>query len=165
MSQYVDQPTHGLEILDLVFTSDQNLVSHVDMEAFPTFTDHKILYVKVNYKLGRKPDREEMFLLDSAKRLKLLDFAKAPWPDIRKALKAIDWSPMESLARASPTIAHSWLLTQVLPILERLVPARKKGGGGRNKLHRRRKLIWRKLHKIQNKLHNSTSIRKRTKLN
>ena len=164
MSQYVDQPTHGLEILDLVFTSDQNLVSHVDMEAFPTFTDHKILYVKVNYKLGRQPDREEMFLLDSAKRLKLLDFAKAPWPDIRKALKAIDWSPMESLARASPTIAHSWLLTQVLPIMERLVPARKKGGGGRNKLHRRRKLIWRKLHKIQNKLHNSTSIMKLTRL-
>ena len=117
MSQYVDQPTHGVEILDLVFTSDQSLVSHINMESFPTFTDHKILSIKVNYKLGKKLTKDEMFLLDSGRRLRKLDFAKAPWPDIRENLKNIDWSPMENLSKVSPTVAHSWFLVQVLPIL------------------------------------------------
>ena len=69
MVQLVDQPTHGVEVLDLVFTSDQHLVSHIDMEPFPEFTDHKILSIKVNFMLGKKPVKEEMFLLDSGRRL------------------------------------------------------------------------------------------------
>ena len=48
MAQLVDQPSHGVEILDLVYSSDQDLVSHIDMEPFPEFTDHKILSIKVN---------------------------------------------------------------------------------------------------------------------
>ena len=54
MAQLVDQPTHGVEILDLVFTSDLAAVSHIDMESFPLFTDHKVLSIKVTFKLGEK---------------------------------------------------------------------------------------------------------------
>ena len=164
MTQMVDQPTHGVEILDLVFTNDQQLVSHLDMEPFPQFTDHKILSIKVSFKLGVKPAKEEMFLLDSGRRLRRLDFTKAPWTDIRTKLKDIDWSPMSRLARVSPTIAHNWLLVQILPILESLVPARKLGDGGRNKLHRRRKLLWRKLKKIKIRLQRATSVQKLARL-
>ena len=88
--QQVDKPTHGNEILDLVYTNDHHLTSHIDMEPFLEFTDHNILTVKVNFKLGVKPEREEMYLLDSARRLKLLDFTKASWADINKQLSLID---------------------------------------------------------------------------
>ena len=164
MAQLVDQPTHGVEILDLVFTSDQQLVSHINMEPFPQFTDHKILSITVSFKLGVMPGKEEMFLLDSGRRLRRLDFSKAPWPDIRVKLKDIDWSPMSRLARASPTLAHSWFLLQILPILEKLVPNRKEGVGGRSKLHRKRKLLWRKLGRIRRRLENATSVQKLAKL-
>ena len=164
MAQYVDQPTHNVEVLDLVFTSDQELVSHISTESFPSFTDHKVLSVKVNYLLGKKPIRDEMFLLDSGCRLRKLDFSKAPWPNIRRELGKLDWSPISKLATVSPTLAHSWFLYQILPVLESLVPKRREGGGGRNRQHRKRKLIWRKLSKIKDQMNRATSVQKLSKL-
>ena len=140
MVQLVGIPTHGKDILDLVFTSDPHSVTHVDMESFPEFTDHSVLSVEVNFKLGVPPKKEQMFLLDSARRLHKLDFTKAPWQDIRKKLNNVDWSPLPRLASVNPTLAHSFFLQQILPILENLVPARKLEKG-RSRLHRKRKLI------------------------
>ena len=70
LAQYVDLITHEKEILDLFYCSDPQLVTHVDTEYFPRFTDHKILTISVNYLLGKAPIKEEMSLLDSGKRLK-----------------------------------------------------------------------------------------------
>ena len=163
MVQMVDKPTHCVEILDLVYTSDQCSVSHIDMESFPMFTDHRVLTVNVSFKLGKTAYKEEMFLLDSCRRLRKLDFRKAPWPDIKQNLKGIDWSPMSRLARINPTIAHSWFLVKLVPVLEKLVPV-KMNSGGRNRLHRKRKLLWRKLGKIKVKLHNASSVQKIARL-
>ena len=161
--QQNDQPTHSLEILDLVFSSDQNLISHIRTDNFEQFTDHAVLTIGVNYKLGAKPIRSESFLLDSANRLKKLDFNKASWPDIKAELAKISWSPMAKLAKSSPNIAHSWFLCQILPILEKLVPMRSVGGG-RSKEHRKRKLIWRKLRKLRERIEHSTSAYKLSRL-
>ena len=147
MVQLVGNPTHGKEILDLVFTSDPHFVSHISLEPFPVFTDHSVLSIMVNCKLETTPNKEQMFILDSARRLNKLDFSKAPWLDIKKSLKSVDWSPLSRLASVNPSLAHSWFLQQILPILENLVPD-KKIGKGRSKLHRKRKLIWRKIRKI-----------------
>ena len=163
MVQLVGSPTHGREILDLVFTSDQNFVSHISMEPYSMFTDHSVLSMTVNWELGSTPTKEKMFLLDSARRLHNLNFNKAPWLDIKTKLKSVDWSPMSRLASINPTLAHSWLLQQVLPILENLVPA-KQVWKGRSKLHKQRKLIWRKLKKIKEKIQKATSNQKVFKL-
>ena len=104
-----------------------------------------------------------MFLLDSGRRLRKLDFRKAPWPEIKRKLKDIDWSPMSRMARCNPTIAHSWFLVQLLPILESLVPVRC-GTGGRSRQHRRRKLLWRKLRKLKTRMHNASSVQKLARL-
>ena len=96
------------------------------------FTDHSVLSMTVNCELGTTPTKEQMFLLDSARRLHNLDFSKAPWLDVKKKLKSIDWSPLSRLASINPTLAHSWFLQQVLPILENLVPVRHVGKGLRN---------------------------------
>ena len=69
MAQYVDQVTHEKEILDLFYTSDPQLVSHITTEHFPRFTDHKIVTINVNYLLSKKPVKDEMSLLDSGQRL------------------------------------------------------------------------------------------------
>ena len=72
---------------------------------------------------------------------------------------------MSRLARSSPTIAHSWFLVQLLPVLESLVPVRRESGtGGRSKSHRRRKLLWRKLGKVRKKLDRATSVQKLARL-
>ena len=149
---------------NLFFSTDQELVQHIDLDSFLSLTDHSGMSIHVNYKLDKKTVKEETFLLDSARRLRKLDFRKAPWQDISRSLRDIDWSPMKGLAMISPTVAHSWLLLQVIPILERLVPTRKQIRGSRNKLCRKRKLLWRKLAKIKDKLRKSTSAHKIAKL-
>ena len=71
---------------------------------------------------------------------------------------------MTRLAKLSPTIAHSWLLLQILPILERLVPPRNRVGGSRSRLHRKRRVLWRKLRRLKIKMENATSIQKLSRL-
>ena len=154
----------NVEILDLFYTSNHHLVSHISTEAFDNFTDHKIVTVTVNYQLGKEPVKEKNYLLDSACRLGKLDFSKAPWPEIKKELKELNWSTMSHLASKSPTLAHSWFLYQLIPVLERLVPERRVILGGRNRLHRNRKLLWRKLKTIKEKLGKTTSVAKLVKL-
>ena len=70
---------------------------------------------------------------------------------------------MSKLVKSSPSVAHSWFLAQLLPIMESLVPSKQRAMG-RNKLHRKRKLLWRKLRKLKLKIQNATSFSKVTRL-
>ena len=120
--QYVDKVTHGNEILDLIYTNDNDLVSSIQAEPWPTFTDHSVVSATVSYQLGREPAKMETHLLDSGRRLKKLNFYKAPWPEIQSELRKVDWEPMIQLAKDSPTAGHTWFMDQLIPILEKLVP-------------------------------------------
>ena len=89
--QQVDQPTHGIEILDLIFSNDQDLVSSVSVEAWPRFTDHKIVTANVSYQVGDDHSAKEKYLLECGRRLKKLNFNKASWSEIKHELSEIDW--------------------------------------------------------------------------
>ena len=143
MAQQVDKVTHGKEVLDLLFTNNPDLIHSIMTESFPLFTDHEVVTIGVNYKLSKSAPRKQEHLLDSARRLNCLDFQKAPWDSIRKELKMVDWSPMERLAKTSPTVAHSYLISKIIPIMERLVPLRNIGGKRRSRQTRQRNLLWR----------------------
>ena len=107
---------------------------------------------------------EEVHLLDSGRRLKKLNFSKAPWPEIKTELTQLDWQPMEKLAKESPVSAHAWFLDKLIPILEKLVPLKKPKKKGINRMARKGNLLWRKLSKIQLKIQSSSSLPKLTKL-
>ena len=57
MAQYINKITHGREILDLVFSNDPNLVHSISTEPFPTFTDHLLVTLRVNYQLQKTPEK------------------------------------------------------------------------------------------------------------
>ena len=97
-------------------------------------------------------------------RLKKLNFNKAPWSEIQAELRKIDWAPMSDLAETSPEAAHNWFMEQLLPLLERFVPAKGPKKKGRNRMERRRNLLWRRLNKIQKRIQSSSSSSKLTKL-
>ena len=165
MIQQVDQATHGREILDLIFTNNEDLVSSVAVESWPSFTDHSTVTATVSYKLEQNKDVEETHLLDSGKRLKRLNFNKAPWQDIQAELRHIDWSPMQELAKASPTAAHSWFIETIVPLLEKFVPERaSRGGKKRSNIDRRRKLMWRRLGTIMKRIRATSSVSKLSRL-
>ena len=165
LDEQVDQVTHGVEILDLIFTNNSDLISTVAVESWPTFTDHKLVSAYTSFVLEAEPDKQEVHLLDCGKRLKQLNFNKAKWVEVQAELSELDWTDLEKAAKTSPTLALSLFLEEIVPLLERHVPAkhvRKKKV--RNSMDRRRKLCWRRLSKVKTKLKSSTSIQKLTKL-
>ena len=62
------------------------------------------------------------------------------------------------MAKSSTTEALSEFHTKVLEILEKLVPEKKKKSGGKPKMHRMRRLLWKKHAKAQRKFRSASSI-------
>ena len=140
--QQVDIPTHGIEILDLVLTNNHDLVSSISVEAWPRFTDHRIVTAYVSYQLGADTDTAETHLLDCGRRLKALNFNKAVWVEIQAELSEIDWAEMEEVAKTSSTAALNVFMEELVPLLERHVPVKIARKKSRNKIDRKRKLLW-----------------------
>ena len=121
--QLVDKPTHDASILDLIWTNDTHLISSTVVEDWQAVTDQRIVLAHSTYGLGKQEVRkEEVHLLESSRRLKILDFHKADWCLVQSELRKVDWSQMEWL---EPTDALVSLFATLLPILEENVPAKK----------------------------------------
>ena len=54
----------------MIFTNNSDLFSSVAVEAWPAFTDHKIVTAYTSFVLGAEPDKEEFHLLECGKKLK-----------------------------------------------------------------------------------------------
>ena len=162
--QQVDQPTHGVEVLDLIFCNNPEIISSVAVESWPAFSDHSLVTAFTSFKLSDTPQREEVHLLECGRRFKKLDFNKALWPEVQAELGEVDWSDMEEAAKASPTQALSMFMDKLLPILEKNVPVRRNKKKLKNRMERKRKLLWRRLGKIKCKIKTANSIHKLTKL-
>ena len=162
--QQVDKPTHGAEILDLILTNNHELISLVTVESWPRFSDHSLVTANVSYQLGAKMEHAESHLLDSGRRLKALNFNKARWVEIKAELSELDWAEMEEATRTSPTDALKVFMDELVPLLERHVPLKESSKKARQKIERRRKLMWKRLSKIKSRLKSANSIQKLTKL-
>ena len=53
MLQEVDHATHAVEILDLVFTNNCELLSSVKVESCDRFSDHRLVISNTTYQLGQ----------------------------------------------------------------------------------------------------------------
>ena len=151
--------------MDLIWSSNPDLISNMLADTFKDFTDHSVITATTTYRLEREVNKEEQFLLDSGQRFKRLDFNKAPWPDIQKRLRQVDWAPLEVLAKDSVTAAHANFLETILPIVEDLVPPKVIGKRfGNSRKQKDRRCLWRKLGRIKKKLLCSTSVKRTANL-
>ena len=99
--------------------------------------------------------------MESGKRLRRLDFPKAPWPEIQSRLREVDWGPLESLAKESVRAAHTLFMDTLLPIVEELVPQKVIGKRfGHSKNYKKRRCLWRKLGRMKKMLHSTSSASK-----
>ena len=125
--QQVDQVTHAVEILDLMFTNDTDLVSCVQTEDWPLFTDHKLVTIDVTYRYEKSSDYlEQQYLCETGKRYRHLNFHLAPWEQIKVELERVEWDDMEQIANVDIAKALSIFHGKVLGVLEKLVPRKKK---------------------------------------
>ena len=148
----------------MIFSNDHDQVSSVSVEAWPRFTDHKLVTSNVSYHLGASIATKETHLLECGRKLKMLNFNKAQWVEIQAELSELDWSEMEVAANDSPTKALNIFLEELIPILERHVPQRKSKQKACQRMDRRRRILWRRLSKIRGRIKSASSIHKLTKL-
>ena len=88
-----------------------------------------------------------------------MNFYKAPWETVKEELKKINWENMEELAKSCPTSALREFHNQVLGVLEQLVPLKpKRVTRSRPRMHRMRRLLWRRLAKVRRRFKSARSI-------
>ena len=142
----VDKNTHIVEVLDLIFTNNSDLVNNISVEDWPTFTDHKIVICSTTYNFKQDDTvSDEQYLCESGKHYSALDFYKAPWAEIKEELGQINWDHLQELAQTSPTKALAEFHKQVLGVLEKLVPVKLKKSKRKSKMHRMCRLLWKRL--------------------
>ena len=162
LSQEVERPTQSVEILDLVFSNNCELVSNITVEKCAAFSDHNLIICNTAFQLSKEQVQlEQQFLCDIGKRYGALNFCKAPWQEVKVELAKIDWTEIEDLAKSCPTTALSKFHEIILPVLEKLVPKKAKKSS-KPKIHRMRRLLWRRLAKAKRKFQAASSISKTT---
>ena len=145
-------PTREKEILDLVWSSNPDLVSSIQVDTFKDITDHSVVTATTSFQLGPEVNKPGAYLLESGRSFHLLDFSQAPWPEIQRRLKQVNWSTMESIVKEDVTAGHQVFISTILPILEELVPPKFIGKKfGKNRRHKTRRCLWRKLTRIKQK--------------
>ena len=157
--QEVECPTHAVEILDLVFSNNCELLSSVAVENWDTFTDHRLVIAHTTYQYRQEDqEREQQYLCETGKRYSALNFYKAQWQEVKEQLSKVDWRKMEDLAKSCPTSALAEFHDQVLQVLEKSVPLKKKQARGHPKMHRMRRLLWRRLAKVRKRFKTASSM-------
>ena len=160
--QQVDQVTHAVEILDLMFTNDSDLVSCIQTDDWPSFSDHKLVTMDVTYKTKYDSEViEPQFLCEIGKRYKNLNFLLAPWEQIQEDMGNIDWGEFEQLANTDTAEALNVFHHKVLAVLERHVPVKKKPiKKSKMRVNKMRRTIWRRLSKVKQKILTASSMPK-----
>ena len=105
-----------------------------------------------------EPAQDQQFLCDTGRRYSSLDFHKAPWAEVKSDLTEIKWDDMELLAKTSPTGALAEFHSQVLRVLEKHVPVKPAKGKRKPKMHRMRRLMWKRLAKGRRRLKTAKTI-------
>ena len=86
------------------------------------------------------------------------NFNHIPWLDVKEELGKVNWDKMEELSKSCPTSALCEFHENVLKVLEKLVPKKKKKIKNKSKMHRMRRLLWKRHAKASRNFKSSTSI-------
>ena len=82
--QHVNHPTKGNKILDLVFTTCDNLVNNVQVGTEFSNSDHRVINFNINVNDANLPVSKE----------KVLDYRRADFEKLRHSLANINWTDM-----------------------------------------------------------------------
>ena len=80
--QHVDHPTRGENILDLIFTTNENLVSNVNVGSEFSSSDHRAITFSINISKTSEVESKE----------KVLDYRKADFRKLKRILTNTDWN-------------------------------------------------------------------------
>ena len=112
LTQLVVEPTRGNNILDLVFTSDENIVDNLEVGEHLSDSDHNIIRFEIVTSIGRK---ENSTLIPN--------FTHANFEEIRSKLREVNWQSLLSNTDTN----NQWGLfkTHLLELIYKDIPMKK----------------------------------------
>ncbi len=115
LSQLVTEPTRGDNLLDLVFISEPNLVSHISVEEPFGESDHNAVKFSSSFLTNS--------VCNTAEQMRY-NFRKANYMNMAQALDQVDWS---SIFQSCSTVQQMWdsFLAVLWPLIESNVPKQK----------------------------------------
>ena len=94
LNQYVDKPTRGDNILDLILTNNSNIISHVQsMET--NLSDHNIVKMQTTHNLLKPQQKIPVKIPNHS--FRSLNLKKSNFSEISEHLKTINWEELKSL--------------------------------------------------------------------
>ena len=90
LTQFVDKPTRGSAVLDLLLSNDPNMVEEVESGEHFGASDHNIVCAKILLRVRVQDSR-----------VRLLDFRKANLEGMRRELGDVDWETLTTGQSAS----------------------------------------------------------------
>jgi len=143
LNQQVTEPTRKLNILDLIFCSD-NLLNTISISD-TSLSDHRLIYSETCLPVPISPSKPQsknppVSIFDK------LDFNKANWPNLALALKSINWDHV--LAPVAEKDRLTFALNLVSIKCSECVPTKGKKKRRITSFHRDRKILMRRKRKI-----------------
>ena len=147
LSQIVNLPTRGENILDLCATNEQNLVLHVNSEE-TKLSDHNLVKISTKYRLNSTPSRKRPIFKKNT--FRALNLNVADFESIRDHLRNINW---DLLWEICPYEEFPELLRlTVLQTCQLFAPEKKMGAKTKNNQVRLKKTLLRNKRNAQRKL-------------
>ena len=114
LSQHVRKPTRGNNALDLIFSTNDNLVSDVNIGPEFSNSDHRIVAFHINFEVYKENDSEEKIFL----------YKKGNYDRLRAILADVDWNRLLD----EESIDEAWSkFTKILnKAVENCIPASKR---------------------------------------
>ena len=156
LEQYMNKPTRGNNILDLIFTNNEELIYGTHVED-SNLSDHRLIYVETAF----ERDKESSTRSESTG-LGVLNFfdSKVKWEQLENELSLTDWNAQLRGKTADDTYEEFVKVLQVT--CPRHIP--KKRCRKRKSIPRDRKLLMRRKRRIKSRLQKTHCPRLREKL-
>ena len=145
LEQYVEEPTRGNNILDLIATDDNHLILNIQVMCKSKISNHNLIIVKTTECLSDKEEhtlaKDSMFALDFwSKRI--------IWSELRAEFASYNW--MEFLEKTDPDELYNQLCNIILKICRKKVPIKR--AFNKKDIPRDRKVLMRKRGKLHKRL-------------
>ena len=149
MTQLVNEPTRGNNILDLVITNNTKMIHSVQCSP-TTISDHNIIFVKFQ-KLEKNIYKKTRLEKDQPL-LKTLNFfnPSIDWEMVNSVFENTDWNEMDEHNSTENKLA--FLLEKIESVCSVYIPKRRKSNTKKQCIPKDRKILMRKRTKIRNKI-------------
>ena len=141
LTQLVEEPTRLNNILDLLYTSNQDLFSDIEVQENNLLSDHRLIVANMSIVCNEGPEGNENTPLHSLRSLNFFD-KNVNWERISQEIENINWD--EKFNGSDINEIYNQFCSELLNISEKYVPKRKPWSGKKNKIPRHRHLLIRK---------------------